>query len=229
MAMAATSFNDVAAWILLALAVPLAGGGGAHHSPLISLWVLLSGIGFVVFMFLIIRPIMIWVAQKSSSGNNIVEETYICLTLAGVMLFGFMTDFIGIRAIFGVFIDHLTLGDTTIAEFKMKWGKQTLYAEIEVNNLVNEVLAIGKSGEYELMIVGNKDKFPQGIMAKLFEQQLIEQNNSELGPVANLLTSSGKGIKSSVLVIQQQQANFGCGNSACKDIGNSKVASFIDG
>ncbi|KAK4342892.1 hypothetical protein RND71_038708 [Anisodus tanguticus] len=63
---------------------------------------------------------------------------------------------------------NLTLGDTTIAEFKMKWGKQTLYAEKEVNNLVNEVLAIGKSGEFELMIVGNKVKLPQGIMAKLF-------------------------------------------------------------
>ncbi|CAN4116113.1 unnamed protein product [Withania somnifera] len=113
MAMAAAAFNDVAAWILLALAVALAGGGGgarAHdHSPLISLWVLLSGIGFVAFMFLIIRPIMIWVAKKSSSGNNIVEETYICLTLAGVMLFGFMTDFIGIHAIFGAFIFGLII------------------------------------------------------------------------------------------------------------------------
>ncbi|XP_055812397.1 cation/H(+) antiporter 20-like [Solanum dulcamara] len=110
MAMAAAAFNDVAAWILLALAVALAGGGGVHHSPLISLWVLLSGFGFVVFMFLIIRPIIIWVAQKSSSGNNnIVEESYICLTLAGVMLFGFMTDFIGIHAIFGAFIFGLII------------------------------------------------------------------------------------------------------------------------
>ncbi|XP_049408241.1 cation/H(+) antiporter 20 [Solanum stenotomum] len=110
MAMAAAAFNDVAAWILLALAIALAGGGGVHHSPLISLWVFLSGIGFVVFMFLIIRPIMIWVAKKSSNGNNnIVEETYICLTLVGVMLFGFMTDFIGIHAIFGGFIFGLII------------------------------------------------------------------------------------------------------------------------
>ncbi|MCD7460253.1 hypothetical protein HAX54_043155 [Datura stramonium] len=116
MAMAAAAFNDVAAWILLALAVALA-GGGSHHSPLISLWVLLSGIGFVVFMFLIVRPIMIWVAQKASScGNNnniIVEETCICLTLAGVMLFGFITDFIGIHAIFGSFIFGLVVPKTS--------------------------------------------------------------------------------------------------------------------
>ncbi|KAF3636664.1 Cation/H(+) antiporter 20 [Capsicum annuum] len=607
MAMAAAAFNDVAAWILLALAVALAGGTTAHHSPLISLWVLLSGIGFVIFMFLIIRPIMIKVAQKYSSGgnnNNIVEELYICLTLVGVMLFGFTTDFIGIHAIFGAFIfglvipkngdfsgrlisriedfvsglllplyfassgiktdisqihgvgawglvvlvvstacagkvlgtfivgimfcaipmrealalgflmntkglvelivlnigkekkvlddetfailvimalfttfittpivmainkkpsskedfqlekpqkktkkqnnlqilaclrgprdahtlinlieslrsdknnnnyasviklyvmrlveftDRLssitmvqrtrkngfpfisgvlrgdnstdqvgaafeaysTLGrvivrpamaisglsdlhediihvaekkrveliilpfykywqiegneveihagqgwkmvnervmsrapcsvavvidrglqvnngmrvcivffggvdcckaleigskmvehpairvtlvrfihpgsthfdeaqrsldDITISEFKMKCGKQILYAEKEANNynLVTEVLAIGKCGEFELMIIGNKVKFPQGIMAKLFdEQHLNEKNNSEFGPMANLLASSGKGITSSVLVIQQQHAS--------NDIGNSKVASFVDG
>lgn len=112
MAMAAAAFNDVAAWILLALAVALAGGrGGVHHSPLISLWVLLNGLGFVVFMFLIIRPIMILVAKKTSNGNNnnIVEETYICLTLGGVMLFGFMTDFIGVHAIFGAFIFGLVI------------------------------------------------------------------------------------------------------------------------
>ncbi|XP_060201858.1 cation/H(+) antiporter 20-like [Lycium barbarum] len=123
-----------------------------------------------------------------------------------------------------------TLDDMTISEFKMRWGKQTIYAEKEANNnLVNEVLTMGMSEEFELMIVGNKSKFPQGIMAKLFEQQLNEHNNSELGPVTNLLASSGKGIKSSVLVIQQQEASFGCGNSVSKDIGNSKVASFIDG
>uniref|UniRef100_A0A6N2KRB0 Uncharacterized protein n=1 Tax=Salix viminalis TaxID=40686 RepID=A0A6N2KRB0_SALVM len=44
-AMAAAAFNDVAAWILLALAVALAGdgNGGEHKSPLISIWVLISG------------------------------------------------------------------------------------------------------------------------------------------------------------------------------------------
>lgn len=44
-AMAAAAFNDVAAWILLALAVALAGDGDGGHnkSPLISIWVLLSG------------------------------------------------------------------------------------------------------------------------------------------------------------------------------------------
>nr|GEU76619.1 cation/H(+) antiporter 20 [Tanacetum cinerariifolium] len=44
-AMTAAGFNDIMAWILLALAVALAGNGedgGSHKSPLVSVWVLLS-------------------------------------------------------------------------------------------------------------------------------------------------------------------------------------------
>lgn len=110
-AMAAAAFNDVAAWILLALAIALAGNGpgGEHKSPLISLWVLLSGIAFVAFMMLVIRPAMKWVAHRCSPERDVVDEAYICLTLAGVMVSGFMTDLIGIHAIFGAFIFGLTI------------------------------------------------------------------------------------------------------------------------
>ncbi|KAM5560072.1 cation/H(+) antiporter 20-like [Rosa sericea] len=105
-AMAAAAFNDVAAWILLALAVALAGGN--HKGPLVSIWVLISGVAFVAFMFILVRPMMTWVANRCSS-DQIEDEAYICLTLAGVMLSGFMTDLIGVHAIFGAFIFGLTI------------------------------------------------------------------------------------------------------------------------
>ncbi|RDX61131.1 Cation/H(+) antiporter 20, partial [Mucuna pruriens] len=107
-AMAAAAFNDVAAWILLALAVALAGdGSGGHKSPLVSVWVLLSGVGFVVFMMVVIRPAMKVVARRGES--DAVEEVYVCLTLAGVLASGFMTDLIGIHSIFGAFVFGLTV------------------------------------------------------------------------------------------------------------------------
>ncbi|KAK7396502.1 hypothetical protein VNO78_17553 [Psophocarpus tetragonolobus] len=108
-AMAAAAFNDVAAWILLALAVALAGdgGGGGHKSPLVSVWVLLSGLGFVVFMMVVIRPVMEAVAKRGE--NDAVDEVYVCVTLAGVLVSGFMTDLIGIHAIFGAFVFGLTI------------------------------------------------------------------------------------------------------------------------
>ncbi|KAJ7972532.1 Cation/H(+) antiporter like [Quillaja saponaria] len=110
-AMAAAAFNDVAAWILLALAVALAGDGEGGHkkSPLISIWVLLSGVVFVIFMMVVIRPGMKWVGQKCSPEHDVVDEAYICLTLAGVMVSGFMTDLIGIHSIFGAFVFGLTI------------------------------------------------------------------------------------------------------------------------
>ncbi|OVA18312.1 Cation/H+ exchanger [Macleaya cordata] len=111
-AMAAAAFNDVVAWVLLALAVALAGDGaegGEKKSPLVSVWVLLSGVAFVVFMLVVVRPAMTWVARRCSPEHESVDEAYICLTLAGVMVSGFMTDLIGIHSIFGAFVFGLTI------------------------------------------------------------------------------------------------------------------------
>ncbi|KAJ4772850.1 Cation/H(+) antiporter 20 [Rhynchospora pubera] len=107
-AMAAAAFNDVAAWILLALAVALSGGEGTHHSPIISLWVLLSGLVFVAVQIIIIKPCMSWVARRSQDEGG-ESEFWISLTLAGVLISGFMTDFIGIHSIFGGFVFGLII------------------------------------------------------------------------------------------------------------------------
>ncbi|KAG8374314.1 hypothetical protein BUALT_Bualt11G0118800 [Buddleja alternifolia] len=117
-AMAAAAFNDVAAWILLALAVALAGNGGdgPKKSPLISVWVLLSGVAFVIFMMVAIKPAMKWVARRCSPEHDTVDEAYICLTLAGVLVSGFVTDFIGIHSIFGAFVFGLTIPKGDFAE-----------------------------------------------------------------------------------------------------------------
>lgn len=108
--MAAAALNDVAAWILLALAVALADGNtGGHKNPLVSVWVLLSGAAFVTFMFVIMRPAMKWVARRCGPQQGAVDEAYICLTLAGVLVSGFITDLIGIHSIFGAFVFGLAI------------------------------------------------------------------------------------------------------------------------
>uniref|UniRef100_J3NF19 Uncharacterized protein n=1 Tax=Oryza brachyantha TaxID=4533 RepID=J3NF19_ORYBR len=99
MAMSAAAVNDVAAWILLALAVALSGSG----SPIISLWVLLTAAGFVVAVVLLLRPVLAWMARRSPEGEPI-KESYICATLAIVLAAGFVTDTIGIHALFGAFV-----------------------------------------------------------------------------------------------------------------------------
>ncbi|XP_078444501.1 cation/H+ exchanger 19 [Wolffia australiana] len=104
MAMSAAAVNDVAAWILLALAVALSGSG----SPLISLWVLLAGAGFVAFAALALRPGLDWMARRSPDGEP-VKEIYVCAMLTIVLAASFVTDVIGIHALFGAFVMGLVV------------------------------------------------------------------------------------------------------------------------
>lgn len=99
-AMSAAAVNDVAAWILLALAIALSGN---ETSPLTSLWVLLCGIGFVTLCIFLVTPIFKWVCQRCPNGEP-VKEIYICGTLGVVLAASFVTDTIGIHALFGAFV-----------------------------------------------------------------------------------------------------------------------------
>ncbi|KAM0948255.1 putative cation/H+ exchanger, sodium/solute symporter superfamily [Dioscorea sansibarensis] len=106
-AMAAAAFNDVAAWILLALAIAIS-GGDHRKSPLVSLLVLASGVVFVLVEMVLVKPVMAWVAKRAE-GREAESEIWISLTLAGVLVSGFMTDMIGIHSIFGAFVFGLTV------------------------------------------------------------------------------------------------------------------------
>ncbi|XAR49769.1 hypothetical protein NMG60_11033073 [Bertholletia excelsa] len=100
MAMSVAAVNDVAAWILLALAIALS---GHSTSPLICLWVLLCGLGFVLLAVFVIKPTLAVMARRSPDGEP-VKELYICITLSLVLAAGFATDAIGIHALFGAFV-----------------------------------------------------------------------------------------------------------------------------
>ncbi|KAL4335753.1 hypothetical protein GQ457_07G008490 [Hibiscus cannabinus] len=100
MAMSAAAVNDVAAWVLLALAVALS---GSNTSPFASLWVFLSGCAFLIFLALTVPPMFKWMARRCNDGEP-VEETYICAALSVVLAAGFVTDAIGIHAMFGPFV-----------------------------------------------------------------------------------------------------------------------------
>ncbi|KAI4376130.1 hypothetical protein MLD38_013921 [Melastoma candidum] len=100
MAMSAAAVNDVAAWILLALAIALSGTG---RSPLVSLWVLLSGAAFIGACTLIFPRLFRCMAQRCPAGEP-VREIYVCITLASVLAASFFTDLIGIHALFGAFV-----------------------------------------------------------------------------------------------------------------------------
>ncbi|KAI9126399.1 hypothetical protein K1719_002820 [Acacia pycnantha] len=76
--MSAAAVNDVAAWTLLALAIAVS---DKSQSALVALWM----------------------ARQCPEGEPL-EETYICAALAMVLAAGFITDAIGIHAMFGAFV-----------------------------------------------------------------------------------------------------------------------------
>ncbi|OEL15178.1 Cation/H(+) antiporter 20 [Dichanthelium oligosanthes] len=107
-ALTAAAFNDVAASVLLALAVAISDTGGGH-GPVTSLWVLLCSAAFVAAWMVAVKPAMGWVAGRADAAGEGGSEVWVAVTLVGVMASGFTTDLIGIHAIFGAFVFGLTV------------------------------------------------------------------------------------------------------------------------
>eukprot|EP00897_Mesotaenium_endlicherianum_P010605 jgi/Mesen1/9573/ME000065S08997 len=105
MAMSAAAVNDVAAWILLALAVALS---NTNSKAQIVVWILLSGIAFLIVMFFAVRPFMAFLVSKTVD-NEPIPETLVAFTLVGVLIASFATDTIGIHGIFGGFVFGLII------------------------------------------------------------------------------------------------------------------------
>ncbi|TVU19959.1 hypothetical protein EJB05_36143 [Eragrostis curvula] len=104
-AMSAAIVNDMCAWILLALAIAIS---EVNSSAFSSLWVLLSGLAFVLFCFYVVRPAMWWLVRRVPEGEAIAD-VYVTLILAGVMIAGVCTDAIGIHSVFGAFVYGLVI------------------------------------------------------------------------------------------------------------------------
>jgi Kef-type K+ transport system membrane component KefB len=104
-AMSAAIVNDMCAWILLALAIAIS---EVNSTPFSSLWVLLSGVAFVLACFYVVRPAMWWLVRRVPEGETI-SDVQITLILTGVMIAGACTDAIGIHSVFGAFVYGLVI------------------------------------------------------------------------------------------------------------------------
>lgn len=85
--LSAITINDIAAWVLLALAIALS---GHDRSPLMSLWVFFVGGDFDICAILIVPPIFKWMSHRCHEGE-LVEEVYIYATLVVVLAVGFVS------------------------------------------------------------------------------------------------------------------------------------------
>jgi Kef-type K+ transport system membrane component KefB len=96
-ALSSAAAGDVTAWWLLALLVGVARSqlGGA-------VYVAVGALAFVAVMFLLVRPLAAWVAQKLEGRD--LPLAAVPLVLAAVLLSSLATEVIGIHAVFGAFM-----------------------------------------------------------------------------------------------------------------------------
>ncbi|KAJ8767736.1 hypothetical protein K2173_020676 [Erythroxylum novogranatense] len=72
MAMSAAAVNDVAAWVLLALAIALSNS----NTSLVSVWVLLCGAGFVIVCVFTVKPLLSLIAHLRGSRCNWISDEH---------------------------------------------------------------------------------------------------------------------------------------------------------
>ncbi|GAA5971654.1 hypothetical protein JCM11641_000674 [Rhodosporidiobolus odoratus] len=93
--------NDVVGWILLALAIALVNAS----SGIIVLYVLLTSFGWILVLWFIGRPLLKLVGRKTGSfGHEGPSQTMTAFVLFLVLTSAWITDRIGIHAIFGAFL-----------------------------------------------------------------------------------------------------------------------------
>ncbi|KAF2840514.1 hypothetical protein M501DRAFT_931779 [Patellaria atrata CBS 101060] len=92
--------NDVIGWILLALCVALVNSG----SGLTAVWVLLTCLGYVLFLVYAVRPVFMWILRKNNALTNGPSQSIVALTLLLTLASAFFTGVIGVHPIFGGFM-----------------------------------------------------------------------------------------------------------------------------
>ena len=92
--------NDVVGWILLALCVALVNSGAG----LTALWILMTAVGYALFLCYVIRPAFVWVLRRTGSLSNGPTQSVVALTILLMLASAFFTSVIGIHPIFGAFM-----------------------------------------------------------------------------------------------------------------------------
>ena len=116
-ALACAAADDVTAWCLLALLV------GVAQAQVSGLWLTFAGaVGYVAFMFLVVRPVTAWLTVRFDRGR--LSAGVVGLVFGGLLLSALATEAIGIHALFGAFLFGAVIPrESTIArEFPRRMG-----------------------------------------------------------------------------------------------------------
>lgn len=98
-ALACAAVDDATAWCLLAFV------SGVASSQIGSAWQTLGLVlAYVLFMFVVVRPVASWIAAREEKQRGPVSLTVLAIVLAMLLLSAVATETIGIHALFGAFL-----------------------------------------------------------------------------------------------------------------------------
>ncbi|KAG0270460.1 K(+)/H(+) antiporter [Actinomortierella ambigua] len=100
----AGAVGDIAAWVLLALVVSILNSG----SKLTPLYVVLLSIAWILILVFAFRPLFHFMIRVTKSHDE-PSQTMMAFTMFSVLASAFVTDIIGIHAIFGSFLVGLII------------------------------------------------------------------------------------------------------------------------
>lgn len=104
----AGAVGDIVAWILLALVVSIINSA----SKITPLYVVLLSIAWILVLVFIVRPMFNYLIRITKSQDE-PSQTMMAFTLVVVLISGFITDIIGVHAIFGAFLVGLIIPNDT--------------------------------------------------------------------------------------------------------------------
>jgi Kef-type K+ transport system membrane component KefB len=107
-AITCAAIDDVTAWCLLALVIAIAKAGTLFN----ALVTLLLTVIFIVFMFSLVKPLWASVANKYFTKETI-HKNIVALVFAFILLSSFITESIGIHALFGAFLAGVVMPSDT--------------------------------------------------------------------------------------------------------------------
>lgn len=110
MTLAAGAIDDVAAWCLLAAVL-----ASLNNDPAIALRALLGGAAYVLAAFLVLRPLFDRLGRKVER-DGAIDASGIVIVLFGATVCAWITDTLGIHAVFGAFVCGLVMPRGRLAQ-----------------------------------------------------------------------------------------------------------------
>ncbi|PPK65021.1 cation:proton antiporter [Actinokineospora auranticolor] len=147
-ALVCAAAGDLLAWCLLAVVVLVSGGGGQ--------WLFLWGPAYLVVMLWLVRPLL-----RKVLTDRVPTSVALSILIAGLLLSGAATEWIGLHFIFGAFLFGVVvphegtsrLRESVVERIDLFNGTLLLPVFFIVAGLKVDLSAIGATGVLELALV----------------------------------------------------------------------------